>query len=64
MNNFLHNVVYDLLHQLMTGQVDKPHNRELVISLFRDAKLIHRIIEAQALCDAVTYVVIALAKPK
>lgn len=54
MNNFLHNVVYDLLHQLMTGRIDKPLNRELVISLFRDAKLFHRIIESQALCDAAT----------
>ncbi|KAF8304993.1 SAPS-domain-containing protein [Clavulina sp. PMI_390] len=54
MNNFLHNVVYDLLHQLMTGRVDKPHNRELIISLFRDARLADRILEAQALCDKAT----------
>jgi hypothetical protein len=54
MNNFLHNVVYDLLHQLMTGRIDKELNRSLIISLFRDARLLHRIIEAQGLSDAAT----------
>ncbi|KAJ3977222.1 SIT4 phosphatase-associated protein-domain-containing protein [Lentinula raphanica] len=65
-NNFLHNTVYDILHQILTGQVDnsshghqdselKPasgrgirgYNRELILSLFRDTKLMHRIIEGQ-----------------
>jgi SIT4 phosphatase-associated protein len=47
----LHTVIYDLLHQIMTGRVDRGLNRDLVISLFRDGKLLHRIIEAQQLND-------------
>ncbi|KAJ4500867.1 SIT4 phosphatase-associated protein-domain-containing protein [Lentinula lateritia] len=74
-NNFLHNAVYDILHQILTGQVDtsshyredieKPstqtdehdserrsegsrgYNRELILSLFRDAQLMHKIVEGQ-----------------
>ncbi|KAJ3739168.1 SIT4 phosphatase-associated protein-domain-containing protein [Lentinula detonsa] len=71
-NNFLHNAVYDILHQILTGQVDntshnlgdgerqskqpeatcntegrKGYNRELILSLFRDAQLMHRIVEGQ-----------------
>ncbi|KIP08741.1 hypothetical protein PHLGIDRAFT_363378, partial [Phlebiopsis gigantea 11061_1 CR5-6] len=44
-NNFIHSVVYDLIHQVLTGRIDTGYNRELTISLFRDARLIHRIIE-------------------
>ncbi|KAG8932147.1 hypothetical protein FRC02_001620 [Tulasnella sp. 418] len=58
LNNFLHNVVYDLLHQIITGRVDKGRNRELVISLFRDSRLLHRIIDAQRKNDE------ACSKPK
>ncbi|TFK90277.1 SAPS-domain-containing protein [Polyporus arcularius HHB13444] len=44
-NNFLHSVVYDLIHQILTGRVDGGFNREMTVSLFRDARLMHRIIE-------------------
>lgn len=44
-NNFLHCAVYDLIHQILTGRVDGGYNRELTVSLFRDARLLHRIIE-------------------
>ncbi|OCH93828.1 SAPS-domain-containing protein [Obba rivulosa] len=44
-NNFLHSVVYDLIHQVLTGRIDGGFNRELTIALFRDARLMHRIIE-------------------
>lgn len=44
-NNFLHSVVYDLIHQVLTGRIDTGYNRELTVSLFRDARLMHRIIE-------------------
>ncbi|TFY80035.1 hypothetical protein EWM64_g3980 [Hericium alpestre] len=40
-------VVYDLIHQILTGRVDGGVNRELTISLFRDARLMHRIVEGQ-----------------
>ncbi|KAJ3922136.1 SIT4 phosphatase-associated protein-domain-containing protein [Lentinula edodes] len=46
-NNFLHNAVYDILHQILTGQVDTSYNRELILSLFRDAQLMHKIVEGQ-----------------
>ena len=50
-NNFLHSVVYDLIHQILTGRVDGGANRLLAISLFRDAKLMQRIVEGQKLND-------------
>ncbi|KAL4256787.1 SAPS family protein [Pleurotus pulmonarius] len=46
-NNFLHSAVYDLIHQILTGNVDRGLNRELAVSLFRDARLMHRIVEGQ-----------------
>lgn len=46
-NNFLHSVVYDVLHQILTGKVDYGLNKELTVSLFRDARLLYRIVEAQ-----------------
>lgn len=58
MNNFLHNVVYDLLHQVLTGRVEKGLNRDLVISLFRNSRILERIIEGQRKNDE------ACAKPK
>ncbi|CAK5277201.1 unnamed protein product [Mycena citricolor] len=52
-NNFLHSAVYDLTHQILTGTVDNGgQSRELAISLFRDAKLMQRIIEGQKMNDA------------
>ncbi|KAF9478498.1 SAPS-domain-containing protein [Pholiota conissans] len=50
-NNFLHSAVYDVVHQVMTGAVDGGYNRELIISLFRDAKILHRIVEGQSKND-------------
>ncbi|KAI0093776.1 SIT4 phosphatase-associated protein-domain-containing protein [Irpex rosettiformis] len=57
-NNFLHSVVYDLIHQVLTGRIDTGYNRELTVSLFRDARLMHRIIEGSKRND------IESAKPK
>jgi serine/threonine-protein phosphatase 6 regulatory subunit 3 len=51
-NNFLHSAVYDMVHQILTGYVDTGLNRELAISLFRDARLMHRIVEGQKMNDA------------
>ncbi|KAF8197611.1 SIT4 phosphatase-associated protein-domain-containing protein [Pholiota molesta] len=50
-NNFLHSAVYDIVHQVMTGAVDGGYNRELIISLFRDAKILQRIVEGQSKND-------------
>ncbi|KAL4068116.1 SIT4 phosphatase-associated protein-domain-containing protein [Scleroderma citrinum] len=51
-NNFLHSVVYDFIHQVLTGRVDGGLNRELTIALFRDARLMQRIVEGQKQNDA------------
>lgn len=39
--------MYDLIHQILTGRVDGGLNRELTTSLFRDSRLMHRIVEGQ-----------------
>ncbi|KZT70090.1 SAPS-domain-containing protein [Daedalea quercina L-15889] len=57
-NNFLHSVVYDLVHQILTGRIDGGFNRELTVALFRDARLMHRIIEGSKRNDQES------AKPK
>ncbi|KAI0031479.1 SIT4 phosphatase-associated protein-domain-containing protein, partial [Vararia minispora EC-137] len=57
-NNFLHSVVYDLIHQILTGRVDTGVNRALAVALFQDAKLMHRIVEGQRRND------VEIAKPK
>ncbi|KAF5369199.1 hypothetical protein D9615_009978 [Tricholomella constricta] len=57
-NNFLHSAVYDVVHQILTGSVDTGFNRELAISLFRDAHLMQRIVDGQKRNDEET------AKPK
>ncbi|KAF7799614.1 hypothetical protein EIP86_010852 [Pleurotus ostreatoroseus] len=57
-NNFLHSVVYDFIHQILTGRIDLGFNRELTVSMFRDARLMHRIIEGCKLNDEVS------SKPK
>ncbi|KAJ7633140.1 SIT4 phosphatase-associated protein-domain-containing protein [Roridomyces roridus] len=50
-NNFLHSSVYDFIHQILTGNVDGGLGRELAVSLFRDARLMHRIVEGQRMND-------------
>ncbi|KAJ6531097.1 SIT4 phosphatase-associated protein-domain-containing protein [Mycena capillaripes] len=57
-NNFLHSAVYDFIHQILTGNVDGGLGRELAVALFRDARLMHRIVEGQRMND------VACAKPK
>ncbi|WFD35042.1 hypothetical protein MCUN1_001888 [Malassezia cuniculi] len=44
-NNFLHNVVYDIVQQLFNGDMQKGANRELTVSVFEQAHLIETIIE-------------------
>lgn len=51
-NNFLHSVVYDLIHQVLTGRIDGGANRLLAVALFRDARLMERIVEGQILNDS------------
>ena len=58
-NNFLHSVVYDIIHQILTGNVRGGLNRDLVVSLFRDARLMQRIVEGQKLDDLERYLVLS-----
>ncbi|KAG6865408.1 hypothetical protein C0991_002902 [Blastosporella zonata] len=51
-NNFLHSAVYDVVHQILNAPVESGFNRELAISLFRDARLMDRIVDGQKRNDA------------
>jgi serine/threonine-protein phosphatase 6 regulatory subunit 3 len=57
-NNFLHSVVYDLVHQILNGKVESEVNRDLIIALFRDARLMHRIVNGQKVNDEEKYVIL------
>ena len=50
-NDFMHHVVYDLLQQILNGRSEPGLNRELVIELLCEAKLIERILDAQRIND-------------
>lgn len=51
-NNFLHHLVYDILQQILNGQLGRGYNRELVVDLFGRSKLVNRVIDAQRMNDA------------
>jgi SIT4-associating protein SAP185/190 len=50
-NNFLHHLVYDILQQILNGQLGKGYNRELVVDLFGRTKLVSRVLDAQRMND-------------
>lgn len=52
-------MVYDIIHQILTGNVRGGLNRDLVVSLFRDARLMQRIVEGQKLDDLERYLVLS-----
>ncbi|KAL7315954.1 sporulation-induced protein [Mucor circinelloides] len=58
LNNFLHYVVYDSLHQIFNGQMNRESNRQLALSIFNEGRLTDKIVEAQEQND------IECAKPK
>ncbi|KXJ86267.1 SIT4 phosphatase-associated protein-domain-containing protein [Microdochium bolleyi] len=47
-NNFLHNVVYDIVQQVFNGPMDRGYNSSLAISLFEAADVTNAIINGQA----------------
>ncbi|KAM0792410.1 hypothetical protein ACM66B_005088 [Microbotryomycetes sp. NB124-2] len=51
-NNFLHNVVFDILQQIFHGRLDRALDRQLAISVFTEGRLIDRILAGQAANDA------------
>ncbi|KAI9472134.1 MAG: SIT4 phosphatase-associated protein-domain-containing protein [Benjaminiella poitrasii] len=57
-NNFLHYVIYDMLHQVFNGRMDIGLNRHLAISILKDGQLTDKIVIAQKSNDE------ECAKPK
>ncbi|KIV98046.1 hypothetical protein PV10_01738 [Exophiala mesophila] len=50
-NNFLHNVVYDVVQQVFNGPMDRGHNRYLAFDLFETGNITDEIIEGQRRSD-------------
>ncbi|RDW60464.1 SAPS family protein [Aspergillus mulundensis] len=50
-NNFLHNVVYDVIQQVFNGPMDRGYNRILAIDVFETGKITQTIIEGQKRSD-------------
>src|SRR5271170_6430255 len=50
-NNFLHNVVYDILTQVLNGPMDKGYNRQLAVDLFTTGQLTEKILQGQNASD-------------
>ncbi|GMK57546.1 hypothetical protein CspeluHIS016_0403800 [Cutaneotrichosporon spelunceum] len=46
-NNFLHHLVYDILQQILNGELGKGYNRMLVVDLFGRTELVTRVLDAQ-----------------
>ncbi|KAG1454043.1 hypothetical protein G6F46_008816 [Rhizopus delemar] len=57
-NNFLHYVIYDMLHQVFNGRMDVGLNRQLAISILKEGQLTDKIVIAQKTNDE------ECAKPK
>ncbi|KAL5048917.1 hypothetical protein BDW71DRAFT_11365 [Aspergillus fruticulosus] len=50
-NNFLHNVVYDIIQQVFNGPMDRGYNRILAIDVFETGRITQAIIEGQKRSD-------------
>lgn len=50
-NNFLHNVVYDIVQQVFNGPMDRGYNPTLAVSLFEAADITAAIISGQQASD-------------
>ncbi|KAG4302018.1 hypothetical protein PCK1_001693 [Pneumocystis canis] len=50
-NNFLHNVVYDLVQQIFSAPMDKGYNSALIIDIFSQGKICEKIIQGQRESD-------------
>lgn len=49
-NNFLHNVVFDIVQQVLNGSMDIGFNKFLAIDIFSSGEITGRITESQKLC--------------
>ncbi|KAF2400761.1 SAPS-domain-containing protein [Trichodelitschia bisporula] len=50
-NNFLHNVVYDVVQQVFNAALSRGFNRSLAIDLFQTGRITERIVEGQEASD-------------
>ncbi|OAX84567.1 hypothetical protein ACJ72_01066 [Emergomyces africanus] len=50
-NNFLHNVVYDVVQQVFNGPMDRGFNRSLAIDLFESGNITEQIVQGQRRSD-------------
>ncbi|KAH3672264.1 hypothetical protein WICMUC_004359 [Wickerhamomyces mucosus] len=50
-NNFLHNVVFDIVQQILNGSMDIGYNRYLAIDLFGRGAITELIIDGQKKCE-------------
>ncbi|KAL4921691.1 SIT4 phosphatase-associated protein-domain-containing protein [Aspergillus aurantiobrunneus] len=50
-NNFLHNVVYDVVQQVFNGPMERGYNRILAIDVFETGRITQTIIEGQKRSD-------------
>ncbi|KAF3930821.1 hypothetical protein ABW19_dt0200207 [Dactylella cylindrospora] len=50
-NNFLHNVVYDVVQQVFNGPMDRGFNKHLAIDLFIRGQITNRIVDGQKQSD-------------
>lgn len=50
-NNFLHNVVYDVVQQVFNGPMERGYNRALAINVFETGQITTAIIEGQKRSD-------------
>nr|KMM64977.1 extragenic suppressor of kinetochore protein 1 [Coccidioides posadasii RMSCC 3488] len=50
-NNFLHNVVYDVIQQALNGSMEQGFNQALVVNLFEEAEIPAQIVKGQRAND-------------
>ncbi|KAJ5168387.1 uncharacterized protein N7482_003981 [Penicillium canariense] len=50
-NNFLHNVVYDVIQQVFNGPMERGYNRALAINVFEVGQITSAIVEGQKRSD-------------
>jgi SIT4-associating protein SAP185/190 len=50
-NDFAHHVIYDLLQQILNGRLGPGLNRELVVEIIKEGRIVERILDAQRLND-------------
>ena len=50
-NNFLHNVVYDVIQQVFNGPMERGYNRTVAIDLFETGNITDQIVDGQKRSD-------------